>query len=308
MFLYYLRHGLQATVTSLTYGEGHDVVDFTKRRNIVSIFENAINKGEALHVTNATFDNTDPAPGRPKKVVIKYLTEWRGKEKCRLIKEGDHVHFGYDIRKITYGRREDPTDYTGKKKVYAAFMSALEHQESIIINNGLFGKDPNPGVAKFFTIEYKVAYDHFNTEIGSDSGTYKRRSVYEGGRVDFLWEILRIEYCSTEKNDFWWGRHVNQATTINDPEVFRKFYEQWLPKKNLYICNELMGPDPYPGKEKRARDEGENMSWTTPEQFNRDTSNWMEFVGLFEVLLYMANINDRRQARSGLTFTPSCQQ
>jgi hypothetical protein len=61
-----------------------------------------------------------------------------------------------------------------------------------------------------------------------------------------------------------------------------------------------MGHDPYPGKEKRARmlarypedrgytycwmtgDEGGNMSWTTPEQFNRDTANWNEFVGLFE--------------------------
>ncbi|KAM0229165.1 hypothetical protein ACHAPO_010195 [Fusarium lateritium] len=129
--------------------------------------------------------------------LIKYLTEWGGKEKCRLIKEGDHVQFGYDIRKITYGRRKDATDYSAKKKVYADFRSALEHQESVIINNDLFGKDPNPGVAKFFTIEYKVAYDHFNTELESDPGTYKRRAVYEGGRVGFLWEILHVEYCLT---------------------------------------------------------------------------------------------------------------
>ncbi|KAL4724388.1 hypothetical protein ACLX1H_009002 [Fusarium chlamydosporum] len=295
-----LADHLLATVTGLTYGEGRDTVDFTHRRNVISAFENAINKGEALHVTNETFDSTDPAPGRAKIAVLKYFTERGGKEKCRLIKEGDHVHFGYDIRKITYGKRENPTDYTGKKKAYAAFMNALEHMESITINNGLFGKDPNPNIAKFFTIEYKVAYDHFNTELGSDAGTYKRHAVYEGGKIDFMWEILRIEYCSTEKNDFWWGRHVNQATKIDDPEVYRKFYEQWLPKKSLYICNELMGPDPYPGKEKRARmlarypedrgytycwmigDEGGNMSWTTPEQFSRDNTNFVDFLDLFE--------------------------
>ncbi|KAL6915044.1 hypothetical protein FSST1_012804 [Fusarium sambucinum] len=135
--------------------------------------------------------------GSTQESLIKYLTEWGGKEKCRLIKEGDHVQFGYDIRKITYGRRKDATDYSAKKKVYADFRSALEHQESVIINNDLFGKDPNPGVAKFFTIEYKVAYDHFNTELESDPGTYKRRAVYEGGRVGFLWEILHVEYCLT---------------------------------------------------------------------------------------------------------------
>ncbi|KAF4946480.1 hypothetical protein FGADI_11118 [Fusarium gaditjirri] len=232
--------------------------------------------------------------------MINYVTERGGKEKCRLVKEGDHVHFGYDIRKITWGARDSPTDYTGKKKVYATLMSALEHKESVLINVELFGKDPNPGVVKFFTVEYKVAAEHFNIELGSDSGTYKRRCVYEGGRVDFLWEILRIEYCSTERNGIWWGRHVAQATTINDLEVFRKFYEQWLPKQDLYICNELMGGDPYPGQEKRARmlarypegggytfcwlkgDEGGNMSWTTPEQFARDTANLQEFIGLFE--------------------------
>ncbi|XEV07429.1 hypothetical protein FSHL1_012716 [Fusarium sambucinum] len=148
--------------------------------------------------------------------LIKYLTEWGGKEKCRLIKEGDHVQFGYDIRKITYGRRKDATDYSGKNKVYADFRSALEHQESVIINNDLFRKDPNPGVAKFFTIEYKVAYDHFNTELESDRGTYKRRAVYEGGRM--------------------------------------------------------------------TGDEGENMSWTTPEHFNHNTSIWMEFIRLFKGL------------------------
>lgn len=228
-------------------------------------------------------------------MILKYLTDDDGTEKCRLIKEGDHVHFGYDISKIAYGARGSQTDFTADPKIYAALMSALEHKEAIDINNDLFRTDPSPGALKWFVIEYKVAYDHFNIDIGSDSGTYKRRSVWEHHAVDFMWEILRIEYCSTVKGGF--TRRIDETTTVNDKETFRRFYEQWIPREHLYICNELMGGDAYPGVEKRARmlarypesggyaythmdgDEGSNMNWSSPEESHRARKDVSKFFG-----------------------------
>jgi hypothetical protein len=73
---------------------------------VVKRFEDAILKKGRIQITNATFSNVDPAPGKPKKCRIKYFSDETGPLKCRVIDEYETTSFKYDIMKIEWYRKD----------------------------------------------------------------------------------------------------------------------------------------------------------------------------------------------------------
>ena len=105
-------------------------------------------------------------------------------------------------------------------------------------------------------MEYHVAYEHNNSVLGSDCGNLnlKRRTVDEHKSIDFLLEILRIDYCSLKSGGLaFWTKYVDSPHSVTDKFVYERFYAKFLAKEAFRVTNDLMGGDPWPSKEKRAR-------------------------------------------------------
>ena len=98
--------------------------------------------------------------------------------------------------------------------------------------------------------------------------------------IDFLWEIPRIDYGSLKSGDLaFWTKYVDSPHSVTDKFVYERFYAKFLANEAFRVTNDLMGGDPWPNKEKRARvlvryPEGSGYTWSWAEGAENERFGW----------------------------------
>ncbi|CAF9929513.1 MAG: hypothetical protein GOMPHAMPRED_005428 [Gomphillus americanus] len=142
--------------------------------------------------------------------------------------------------KVTYGNK-DITDQTILNRIK---HDLSERSTAFIVSNEDLGGDPQPGVPKRLTVDYRDHPDH----------PYMRISGAEGDSMSFEYRVSRVKYGGVELNN-----HPEVVERLNRAIVDTAKAQKGFLNKifttdtgRLRITNENIGGDPRPGVEKEA--------------------------------------------------------
>ncbi|KAH6917571.1 hypothetical protein BKA70DRAFT_1556056 [Coprinopsis sp. MPI-PUGE-AT-0042] len=154
-------------VVSIVYGNTK-IVDPT----VLHRFYKAIANREKIDVTNNNLGG-DPLVGVRKTLVLEYRNGGNADNsvlKRRRFLEGETIDFNWDITNATYGASPHIWSMAAYTPAYEKLFWALDHKESVKVENGMAGFDPAFGTVKNLDVTYTNGQNTYDASAreGSD--------------------------------------------------------------------------------------------------------------------------------------------
>ncbi|KAH6912630.1 hypothetical protein BKA70DRAFT_1559118 [Coprinopsis sp. MPI-PUGE-AT-0042] len=154
-------------VVSIVYGNTKIVDPVVLHR-----FYKAIANREAVEITNNNLGG-DPLVGVRKTFIIEYKNDGNVDNsvlKRRRFLEGEKVDFSWDITNATYGASPHIWSMGAYTPAYEKLFWALDHKESVKVENGMAGFDPAYGTVKNMDVTYTHGQNVYSASAreGSD--------------------------------------------------------------------------------------------------------------------------------------------
>ncbi|KAH6912628.1 hypothetical protein BKA70DRAFT_769314 [Coprinopsis sp. MPI-PUGE-AT-0042] len=154
-------------VISIVYGNTKIVDPVVQHR-----FYKAIVDRETIEINNNNLGG-DPLVGVRKTFVIEYKNNGNTDDnvvKRRRMLEGEKLDFNWDITNATYGASPHVWSMGAYTPAYEKLFWALDHKESVRVDNGMAGFDPAYGSGKTMEVTYTHGQNIYDTSAreGSD--------------------------------------------------------------------------------------------------------------------------------------------
>ncbi|MEO6120470.1 MAG: DUF3395 domain-containing protein [Terriglobales bacterium] len=215
-----------------TYGSGYRTTDVTSR------LSSQIRGGQLNLPVNSNSMGSDPAPGQPKSVTVRYTVN--GQSNTVMVNDGEmlRLNSGTDqgnsqsalqINRATYGSGYRSSDVTARLN-----SQVRNNQLNLQVTDANMGGDPAPNQAKSLTVQYSV------------NGRTDQVVVNEG-------DMLRLNNGSDQGNSQS-ALQINRATYgsgYRSSDVTARLNSQVRNNQlNLQVTDANMGGDPAPNQAK----------------------------------------------------------
>jgi hypothetical protein len=133
-------------------------------------FHEAISDRKAIYISNHNLGG-DPQFGVRKTFVIQYKSggnDYKNVVKRRRMLEGETLDFDWDIIKATYGAPPPVRPMDHYPGAYEKLFWALDHKESVWVENTMSGFDPAYGTVKVIKVFYTDSGGNVNEAVARE--------------------------------------------------------------------------------------------------------------------------------------------